>query len=145
MTWVLRERVQQRTDEQIEDGPQSPEEAFGAVRVVPRERVQQRTAGRIGKVPGTASQDGRLQRSVEQAFVDRAETKKIAPRKRFEVMCEQHGVNEVVKILKIVLQEQGITEVPKTASQDRCLQRTVEQAWSGRMGETRRKERGAGE
>ena len=59
--------------------------------------------------------------------------------------CEQHGVNEVAKVLTISLQEQGITEVPKSASQDLRLQRSVEQAWSGRTGETRRKERGAGE
>ena len=79
----------------------------------------------ITEVPKTASQDRRLQRTVEQAFVDRAEADQIALRKRFEGMCGPHGVNEVAKIQKIFLQEQGITEVPKTASQDWRLQRTV--------------------
>ena len=44
VTLVPRERVQQRTAEQIEDAPQSPEETIEAVTLVPRERVQQRTA-----------------------------------------------------------------------------------------------------
>ena len=105
--------------------------------MVPRERVQQRTAEKFGEVPETARQDWRLQRTVKQVFVDRAEADKIALRNWFEEMCGQHGVNEA-KIIKIVVQKQGITEVPKTASQDWRLQRTVEQAWSGRTGETRR-------
>ena len=121
VTSVSRERVQQRTAEQIEDAPQYPEETLEAVTSVLRERVQQRTAEKNG------------------------EAAKIALRKRFEGLCEQHDVNEVAKVLKIVLQVEGITEVPKTASQDRRLQRTVEPAWSGRTGETRRKERGAGQ
>ena len=87
VTWVLRERVQQRTAEQIEDAPQSPAEVVEAVTSVPRERVQQRTAEKIGEVQETASQDLRLQRTVEQAFVDRAEAGQIALRKRFEGMC----------------------------------------------------------
>ena len=51
MTLVPRERVQQRTAEQIEDAPQSPEETVEAVTLVPRERVQQRTAEQIEDVP----------------------------------------------------------------------------------------------
>ena len=52
-------------------------------------------------MPGaTASQDWRLQRTVEQAFVEWTEADKIALRKRFEVCCEQHGVKEVAKVLK---------------------------------------------
>ena len=62
---VLHERVQQRTAEQIEDAPQSPEETVEAVRSVSHERVQQRATGKIGEVPETASQDCRLQRSVD--------------------------------------------------------------------------------
>ena len=142
---VPREPVQQRTAEPMAELPESPGETVEAVTWVPRERVQQRTAEKIGEVPETACQDWRFQRTVEQAFVDRAEADKITLRDRFEEMWEQHGVNKVDKILKIFLQEQGITEVPQTASQYRRLQRTVEQSWSGRTGEARRKERGSGE
>ena len=39
--------------------------------------MQQRTAEKNGGVPETASQDRRLQRTVEQAFVDRAEAEKM--------------------------------------------------------------------
>ena len=45
-TLVPRERVQQRTAEQVEDAPQSHEETVEAVTLVPCERVQQRTAAR---------------------------------------------------------------------------------------------------
>ena len=55
------------------------------------------------------------------------------------------GVHEMAKGVKILLQEQGITEVRETASQDRRLQRAVERALSGRTGEMCRKERGARE
>ena len=96
--------MQQRSGESLEDFPQSQEETVEAVRVVQRERVQQRTAETFGEVPETARQDRRLQRAVEQASVDRAEADKFALRKRFEGMCEQHGVNEVAKTLKIFLQ-----------------------------------------
>ena len=95
-----RERVQHRTAEQIEDSPQfreetvavaglaprdreqqrspqSPEETVEAATPVPHERMQQRTAKKIGEVPETASQGRRLQRTVEQAFVDRAEAEKL--------------------------------------------------------------------
>ena len=71
VTLVPHERVQQRTAEEIEDLPQHPEEIVEAVTLVPQERVQQRTA-EIGEVPETASQDQRLHRTVEQAFMDRA-------------------------------------------------------------------------
>ena len=47
------------------------------VELVPRERVQQRSAEKIDQVPETASQDRLLQRTVEQAFVDRAEAEKM--------------------------------------------------------------------
>ena len=47
----------------FEDAPQSPEETVEVVTSVPRERVQQRTAEKLAK-------DRRLQRTVEQAFVD---------------------------------------------------------------------------
>ena len=83
---VETEQVQHRTAEQIEDAPRSPEETVEAVTLVPRERVQQRLAEKIGdvpqfrketceqigvvEVPETASQDWRLQHTVEQAFVD---------------------------------------------------------------------------
>ena len=45
------ERAQQRTAEQIEDGPQFAEETVEAVTLVPCERVQQRTAERFVDVP----------------------------------------------------------------------------------------------
>ena len=64
---ILHERVQQRTAEQIEDAPQSPAEVVEAVTSVPREQAQQRTAEKIGAVLETASQDLRLQRTVELA------------------------------------------------------------------------------
>ena len=51
MTSVPRERVQQRTAEQIEDPPQSPEETKEAATLVPRERVQQRTTEQIEDPP----------------------------------------------------------------------------------------------
>ena len=41
---VPRERVQQRSAEQIEDAPQSPAEVVEAVTSVPREQAQQRTS-----------------------------------------------------------------------------------------------------
>ena len=75
---VLHERVQQRTAGRFEHAPQSPAEVVEAVTLVPRERAQQGTAGEIGEVPETASQDWRLQRTVEQACVDRAEIDEIA-------------------------------------------------------------------
>ena len=90
--------MQQRTADEIEVAPQSPEETVEAVTSVPRGRVQQRTAAKIDGVPETASQDRRLQRTVEEAFVEWTEADKIALRKRFEGLCEQHGVNEVAKV-----------------------------------------------
>ena len=64
-------RVEQRS-------PQFPDETVEAVTLVPRERVQQQTAEKGGEVPETASPDRRLQRAVEQAFVNRAEAEEIA-------------------------------------------------------------------
>ena len=46
-----RERVQQRTAEQVVDVPQSLAETVGVVRFAPRERVQQRTAEQVVDVP----------------------------------------------------------------------------------------------
>ena len=47
VTLVPRERVQQRTAEEVEDAIQSPEKTVEAVTLVPRERVQQRTARKL--------------------------------------------------------------------------------------------------
>ena len=49
MRWVSRERVQQRTAEQTEDAPQSPEET--------RREVQQRTAEQTEDVPQISGRD----------------------------------------------------------------------------------------
>ena len=59
VTPVPRERVQQHTAQQIEDTPQSPEETVEAVTLVPRERVQQHTAGKL-----VMSQSGVLRPNV---------------------------------------------------------------------------------
>ena len=47
VTPVPRERVQQCTAVQVEDAPQSPNETVEAVTLVPRERVQQHTARKL--------------------------------------------------------------------------------------------------
>ena len=107
MTLVPHERVQKRTAELIEDAPQSPAGVVEAVTSIPREQAQQRTAGEIGEVPKTASQDQRLQRTVEQACVDRAEIDEIALRKWLEGMCEQFGVHEVAKIIEAAGREEA--------------------------------------
>ena len=103
-------RVQQRTVEQPEEVPQLTDGTVEAVTMVPRERVQRRVADRIGDVPQfreetvdeeapeTASQDLRLQRTVERSLVDHVEAAKIALQERIsERMCEQFGVIEVSK------------------------------------------------
>ena len=96
---VSQERVQQRTAQV--PMPHSQEETVAVVELAPRERVQQRTVdaprpqdknvllervseriseqGGVIEVPETASQDRRLQHTVEQAFVDRAEAVKNCP------------------------------------------------------------------
>ena len=114
---VQRERVQQRTAEQIEDAPQSP--------------CRGRRGGDVSRVnecnSGLPAKTGVCSVQLEQAFVDLAEAAKIALRKRFEGMCEQHGVNEVAKVLKkCPSKNKGITEVPKAGSQDRRVQRDGE-------------------
>ena len=87
MSSVPHERVQQRSG----DFPQSPEET------VERERVQQRTAEKFGEVPETASQDWRLQRTLEQAFVDHAETDKIAFQERMSEKMRDQISREYLK------------------------------------------------
>ena len=80
------------------------------------DREQQRTAEKFGEVPGTASQDRRLQRTGEQAFVDRAEADEIALRKWFEGMCEQFGVHEMAKLIKAGRKEINLAPLPEQHS-----------------------------
>ena len=65
--------------------------------MVQRERVQQRTAENFGEVPETASQDRRLQRTVEQAFVDCAEAGKIAFQERISERMRDQIKREYLK------------------------------------------------
>ena len=68
VTLVPRVRVQLRAAEKIWDVPQFRKETCEQIGVI--------------EVPETASQDRRLQHTVEQAFVDRVEAVKIALQER---------------------------------------------------------------
>ena len=110
--------------------------------MVQRERTQQRTVD--APVPQV------LEETVEVGRLDLHERVQQCSAEQIEDAPQFPA--EVVEALTLVPLEQAqqrtaekIGEVPETASQVRRLQRTVEQAFSGPTGETRRKVRGAGE
>ena len=108
--------------------------------LVLRERVQQLTAEQIGVAPQSPEEVVEAVTSVPRERVQLRTAGKLA---RLIKLPFGNGFRGCGQGTQNFLQEQGITEVPKTASQDQRLQHTVKQAWSGRTGETRRKERGA--
>ena len=110
--------VQQRSAEKIEDIPQYPEETVELLKLVSQERVQQRSAEKMEDIPQYPEETVELlklvsQERLQQRTVDapRPQDKNVLPKRVSERIFEQGGV----------------IKVPETASQDRRLQRTVEQ------------------
>ena len=94
------EQEEQRTVEQVVHEPQSRQEAFG-VRVVPRERVKQHTA----------------EQGVPQLREETAEAVSSIPCERVQQQAVKGMAGE----------QSEVTEVTETASQDRNLQRALDQ------------------
>ena len=94
------EQEEQRTVEQVVHEPQSRQEAFG-VRVVPRERVKQHTA----------------EQGVPQLREETVEAVSSIPCERVQQQAVKGMAGE----------QSEVTEVTETASQDRNLQRALDQ------------------
>ena len=124
VTLVPSDRVQQGTAEPMVELPQFPGETVDAVTLVPRERVQQRTAEKIGEVP--ASQDRRLQRTVEQYLNVSVEVDKdVLPERVSERISEQGGLSKYPRTVEQYLDVS--VEVDKNVLQERISERMCDQ------------------